>query len=592
MLQNLADRVDLLVLEVKQIEAESEDVYLKLGRLFPSLLAETKRSTENAQHSLAGFRSLTDSGSADSIRSMREFAAESGRYFRAINERDLAFLGRINESIERLSSLEGLIGGARLDSEEMEIISLNAMTVALKSGASGKAFSVITDELKRLSSKTISLTEEITTRGRSLLDYFARLRDSLKELDEFQSRFFGELDRALSSGFGELESEVVEAIKFFSTLIGEAAGLREPIQAIMQGVQLQDILRQSLEHVAISLDEARSAARKENTENSDEELAYVGAIAELSTSLLDDVVEKLDASTAAFRREIEKVRTEVETQEEKRVGFRRNSATHSESLDASHFSDGSSHYLALKKEVIETAKRLAEQVRELDESFKGLAALLSRFQNIVVASRIEVARNKALAGVTTTVHGMITLTGRIEADVSGAMSTTKDFIKIAVAAISEYAEEGRAAGFSSSAVLSGRELAGRELNQGNGILEVLKRIERDMESLEKARKAAAESIEGFILFTPEFIALIAEARGSLERLGALSTRLRSIRGALANLQETARGALGPRVEKAIRSDRLRAMIERFTIFTHKKTAGTIGNFAVEGGADAGDITLF
>ena len=43
------------------------------------------------------------------------------------------------------------------------------MTVALKSGGAGKAFSVITDELKRLSTSTIALTESITARGRELM---------------------------------------------------------------------------------------------------------------------------------------------------------------------------------------------------------------------------------------------------------------------------------------------------------------------------------------------------------------------------------------------------------------------------------------
>ena len=66
------------------------------------------------------------------------------------------------------------------------------------------------------------------------------------------------------------------------------------------------------------------------------------------------------------------------------------------------------------------ASRLTDHVAALDGSFKSLAELLSRFQNIVVASRIEVAKTKALAGVATTVGGMITLTGRIETDVGAA----------------------------------------------------------------------------------------------------------------------------------------------------------------------------
>ncbi len=613
---NVAERVAVLIGEVGRIESESEDIYLSLGRLFPRLVAEMRKSSETAQASLDGFSSLKEGargaasrgasagvepaggapGAGGGLDGMSAFAEESSAYFRRIHERDSAFLARINESIERLSSLEELIGRVRLDSEEMEIISLNAMTVALKSGNAGKAFSVITDELKRLSSRTIALTEEITARGRALLEYFSRLRDSLGELDSFQAAFFADLDKALSQGYSELEGDVRSALEVFGGLLADAQSVREPVQNIMQGIQLQDIFRQSLQHVSISLEEARKSAGEASAMGSGseasaalaEELAFVAAVAELSGSLLEEIVGQLDSAAGEFAKEIEAVSRLIEEVEGRRAAFIGDPERVQEgSVDASRFSAGSGRYLALKKDVIGTARRLSEQVRVLDESFKGLAGLLARFQNIVVASRIEVAKNRTLAGVTTTVQGMIELTERLGADVGGAMATTKDFIKVASAAIAEYSggeEAGRR---------SAREDSKAGTAEGDRLQATLRSVEAGIESLDGSRVAVARAVGDFRLYTPEFIALIAEARGALERLRGLSAELKRAQADLALLKSTVDEEAGPDAPRgAIRSDRLKSMIERFTIFTHKRTAGQIGNFDVEAGVEAGDITLF
>jgi hypothetical protein len=79
----------------------------------------------------------------------------------------------------------------------------------------------------------------------------------------------------------------------------------------------------------------------------------------------------------------------------------------------------------------------------------------------------------------------------------------------------------------------------------------------------------------------------------LSGLEALSARLKRIQGEFSALKGELVDANGIEIEEAsIRSERLRAMIDRFTIFTHKKTAGEIGRFDVEEGAESGEITLF
>jgi hypothetical protein len=600
---SVAERVAGLIDEVSRIEQSSESSYLTVARLFPAIMAEMDRSGRNASASLDGFNKFTGSASSTGLRSMAAFAEESGAYFKAVHERDAGFLVRINESIERLTSLEDVIGRVRSDSEEMEIISLNAMTVALKSGNAGKAFSVITDELKRLSSSTIGLTETITGRGRDLMDCFSGLRDSLRELDAFQEVFFGDLDRALSTGYQGLEADIREATGFFGQLLTEARDVKEPILAIMQGVQLQDIIRQSLQHVTISLKEARQTALDVDggAESFDprEELAFVSAVSELASSLLADVIAKVKEGSEALELQIAAVSFIVEGVEDRRRDFvkKLSYATGDPKSSGHRVSMGSSDYLELKKKVIHTARRLADQVRGLDESFKGLAGLLSRFQNIVVASRIEVAKNRALAGVANTVQGMIQLTDRIGVDVGEATDTTKDFIKVSWSAIAEYSGEGEGSSSFSHSRLgrpesSRRRKEGEEL-EGDRLVSTLGKVESDIESLDSARAGVGEAIANFLLYTPEFISLISEAQAEVKNMLELAAKLASLEAEVGSLRASIRAEIGEEISTTnIKSERLRSMIDRFTIFTHKKTAGQIGSFEVEDGVGAGEVTLF
>ena len=575
----IAPRISRLIDETRHVEQESEQIYLALGRIFPQLAAEMSKSADNADRSLAAIRQLLSEGS------VARRAGDSGDFFRSLHDRDSAFLARINDSIERLGSLDEIIARVRSDSEEMEIISLNAMTVALKSGNEGKAFSVITEELKRLSGRTIALTEEVTERGRFLLESFAKLRSSLGELDGYQRDFFASLDEAITKGFQDVERDVVSAADLFDQLLIEARGVREPVLRIMQEIQLQDIVRQSLQHVGISLREAQLAAESDTDDRSGGAAdaggaaaaeadtggtAFIAAVMDLSGNLLEDVVTKLGSSASSFGSDMEAVRSIVEACEKKRsdylsVGGRR------ACLDTPQLVEGSERYLSLKREVIGTARRLADQVKGLDESFKGISALLSRFQTIVVASRIEVAKTQALQNVATTVHGMIMLTDRIATDVGEAIGTTKEFIKVASAAISEYSSE--------------------ELASGERLTGALERVDADVVGLKKACESVDAQINGFALYTSGFISLVADGRVALRKLDELGKRLSGVRehliAALAELHHEPGTTIGGE-----QGERLRRMVERFTIFTHKRTAGDIGNFAVEEGKGAGEVTLF
>jgi len=568
MSDQLERSVSSLIDRLHDTERGVESTYLTLGELFPRLVAETDTSAKTAGDSLAAILRSLDGGSKAAV---EEFLASASSFFRDLRERDRGFLAGVNSGIERIAALDEIIARVRSDSEEMEIVSLNALTAALKSGSAGRGFSVITDELKKISSKTISVTDDISSQGQKLLESFRSLGSILTELASLQESFFEEIRVTLSGGFSALDTRVQEAALAFGNLSREAAGVRDPILGIMQGVQVQDILRQSIDHVILSL---REVFKDEGTSRKDE-LVFAEAVADLSLSVLSDVIGRIEQGVSGMGGHVDEVVGVVERLDTRRQ--RTVNACEDVGIGSGGAAGKAESYLTLKSRALSAGRSLSEQVRQLNDSFKKLSSLLGKFQNIVVASRIEIARTRALAVVSNTVTGMIEITESLGRDVGQASDLTKTFIKTASAEIMAYDKV-------------------QEQNDERLRLSV-RRMADELLRLETARERVKEAISSFRLYTPEFLELIRSARSSFDRLSGFKDSMKGLLGEIETLKRDAsleaEGIEGVGEDRhSIRNDRLRRMVERFTIFTHKKTAGVLGDFSVEEGMESGEVTIF
>src|SRR6056297_908541 len=116
----------------------------------------------------------------------------------------------------------------------MELISLNAMTVALKAGSAGRAFSYITEELKRLSAHTIELSDGITRRGQQLLADFREFEATIDEVRSFESSLFTRLRDELFGSFEKLQSATRDLTGGLRGLQDQSGSIRGPVRSIME----------------------------------------------------------------------------------------------------------------------------------------------------------------------------------------------------------------------------------------------------------------------------------------------------------------------------------------------------------------------
>jgi len=565
-----------LIETIDAIERETEAIYLNLGKVFRTVKLAVDANSVEAEAAITAVLGFHRGGvsAVTARRRSEDFIEDSTRYFRKAEGIEQTFLDGVEAGIHSLSRLDEIIGRIRSDSEEMEIVSLNAMTVALKSGAAGRAFSVITDELKRLSGRTIRHADDLSQAGSALLERLGALRVTLGSLTVAQTSFFESAMAALENGFTALDREVDQTAHDIRALSEEASSVRTPISSIMQEVQLQDIIRQSLDHVRLSLKAAEPIAQCSDEVIIDpgEEQAFLVEITRLSASLLEDVSYQVRASLDRFNAGIAGVKAVMASVESARSSL---FAARGSEGNGNDYDSKANPYISMKQKAVTDASAISDGVRRLDERFKQMNGILARFKSIVTASRIETARNKALAIVTTTVSGMMELTERLTEDVAAAGGVTRSFGKTLSAGMTDY-------------------LSGAEDNlvllraKGGELKDEFARIDES-----RRRLWAIES--EFKPFSDDFTVAISEASKSVERIEALAAELEDMRGALSSCTGDDGQSAARVAASSIHSERLRTIVDRFTIFAHKQTAARLGSLADEvdgSSAESGDVTLF
>ena len=185
------------------ISESSERYFMDLGNLFPSLLAkETGSSIQTLKETLL---QLQESNKNSSGAELSLFVAGDDKYEPLFKQ--------LNSKIETLSKLDKLIAGVKEDSEQMELIALNAMVISIKSGEKGQAFSRITENLQRLSKDMFLFSDKLLEEEKLLITHindlksiFTNILEARKDLTTKGSDGTSSINEMISTLMGPLES--------------------------------------------------------------------------------------------------------------------------------------------------------------------------------------------------------------------------------------------------------------------------------------------------------------------------------------------------------------------------------------------------
>lgn len=595
MKDTINDTREQLIQKLDKLVQSTEKIYLDLGRSYPLLLSELDESIKKSSSSTdALFRSGNSLDTIDLIISEGDQIIDNfNRSFTSMYSRDGELFEIIRRGVTEMGTLGEVINNIKEGSIEMELISLNAMTVALKSGTAGKAFSFITDELKKLSAQTIKLTDDLTIMGNHQLQHFERFGKKIETTRTEQDELTAHMDRHLKSSFTKSSHGLKESAHMMRALSNSSIEVKEPLMRIMQEVQLQDIIRQSIDHIYISIGEFKAFDKNWTNEEKLDELSFRKLMPDLCFTVLKDIKNGIDESCRIFEEKSSLVKSILDSLEEKRVRFIESALNTSAGDTVSIIAlkeESNDRINSLIKEVNSSVKKrldisqdgllLLKDITVLKRQFESFEPIITRFHNIIVASRIEVAKQAALSDMEDTVSKMIRLTEDINGDITNALDTIKHFLKTTEGIISNYSSTIK------------RELPGMN--------SLLSRTSDNQERLSKLSDSLIASLRDFRIFTNRFFTLNSDADKSRKKLNTLSNEIGGIETILHKIKESAESEIyeiqGKRGEQdwTIQSDRINSIIEKFTIFTHKKTAADLTGTAGEAEeiTESGEVTLF
>lgn len=572
----------------------TEQIYLDLGRDFPLLLNELDKSITESSSTAGRMKSGKNLDSIDSIIDEGDRIIDNfNEAFTSMYSRDGELFEIIKRGVTEMGTLAEVINNIKEVSIEMELISLNAMTVALKSGTAGKAFSFITDELKKLSAQTIKLTDDLTVNGKNQLKLFEIFGKKIETAREKQDALTENIDRHLKSSFITSCRGLQESAEMMHTLSGSSQEVKAPLMRIMQEVQLQDIIRQSIDHIYISIDELKEFDENWTNEEKLDELSFRKMMPDLCFSVLEEIKDEIRESNSVFEEKSATVKSILDSLENKRISFvgsALKSATDDNFSIISLKEESSNRINSLIKEVNTSVKlrleisqegvKLLKDITVLQRQFQSFEPIITRFHNIIVASRIEVAKQAALGDMRDTVIKMTDLTDDINNDINNALDTIKHFLKTTEGIINNY-----------SSIIK-REMP--------GLKALLTRTSENQERLNGISDSLIDSLRDFRIFTDQFFTLYKDTDETRKKLTVLTENINAIESIFTSIRGSSEDDFNKLLESSgiknwtIKNERLNGIIEKFTIFTHKKTASDLSGNVVEAEevTESGEVTLF
>jgi len=566
------------IAQINEISTKSEQIFLQLGNLFPSLL--NRDSGTSLQILRKMFSRLSESDNNSKSKEKVLFTDYSAKY-------DPLF-AKLNEKIEDLGKLDKMIAEIKEDSEQMELIALNAMVISIKSGEKGQAFSRITENLQRLSNDMFLYSDKLSGEEAQLLTHINTLKDIFSGILDAQ--------KALSIKGSEGSSDVCNLISAVTGPIevmeNSINAIYPPIQKAMEGLQLQDMIRQALEHVQKCVQELEKPNGA--VPGSDEDLDYVSfniALYQLCEEVLKDISNYFDNSISSFDKNWSNVIDVLDSVENSKNEFTSRylseSSVSSENIEKrlsaiiQNFQEMLGEfntYHLVQKDLIHTCQNITERARIIYAVFDNLRPVMSRLHHVRILQQIEVAKNDAIKSVQDSVTDMDNLIGSANKSLDTMQALLESFIADTSTMLSTFTVSISKDNESMVTLRTDKNKFFDELKIGkNELTSIIQDFDVFPSGFQQKCVTVQQNLQDLKKLSSQLDGLVESMKQSENKLMLRKNSMMSEKG-ISNWQ--------------IKNTKFSELINRFTITAHKEAAGKIGGFSIEKGTASGEVTFF
>lgn len=562
---------------------ELENTFLYLGDCF------TKLSRKQNSQSLDKLKDiLAQLDELNTIQTERE-----ANFFTDFNVKYSDFYKSLNKSITELNDISVQVSELKNISEEMELIALNAMVISIKSGDKGRAFSKITENLKRLSNmmngyaqKLISTEQELLSNITNLKDLYDKISNAENNIETISSSVSSTIKEMLSSSLIPLQK-----------IVSQSQEIYQPIIKAMEGLQIQDIIKQSLDQIHLLLSqsaqtEATGAQFSLDKNEQLDNISFEVSIFELAEKILTDINEQLLESSKIFKDNwsvVTEILSKVETSRKNYIAmFIENSSESNDKNLITKLTDAENKYSNMieefltyqqsQKNMCADCKIITKKVLSMHEIFEVLEPIIAQLHHVRILQEIEVSKNLAISTVKNFVDDMDKLITTAQSNLEQMDSNVDGFIDNIQTLLKNFTST---------------------INENTEQMENLKKQKNSFfDNLHNSRLEISHTMHGFTVFPEDFTETCYKVAEKLENIESHSKIFAQIIEKYQDLvytKSTEREKLFAEYNITsweIKNNKLKDLIQQFTITAHKETAGKIAGFQVESGFEAGEITFF
>ena len=570
--------------KLQTVSTETGKEFLTLSNAFPVLIREIDEKGSSATQLEDFERIIKELHSA--IERQGVLLEKNRNFLNDFKTKNNNLFKGISDKVNLLDAIQDIILGIKDESENMEVISLNAMVVSIRSGKEGQAFSYITSNLKTSSKRLIKQSD-------ALIQYENTVQTLLKA-PEAEIQQVNAINNQSDSHDKIENSDIIKTANEISStlhdLVDSSKIVKQPILKAMEGIQIQDIIRQSLDDILLAIEKIKEPDAGLSPEKQLEQYTTNIKLLQLSVRCLVGVKKNLDSCIEIFttnRNEVNNILTSID---DSRNVFLNGEQGKEPLLKVLYtcicktidnfnvFTHLIQSYQQIQSNVLKAVKNIQDSVSEMSACFSAFNPIIGNLQYVAIAQRIEVARNEAISSIKDTVEHMAQLIAQTQSNVQTAQNQLQDFTDTCNSEIKKFLDASTKDDQNFHAVNRDKEEFSRDL--------------------EKTYKSLDQAAVNFSVYTPDFYTQYTSISKSIDNLHELSKLINDAQYELKqmlDLQEIEKASLLKKyqlVDSGIHNLDIIEFINHFTITADKQEAGNLAGITVSNGASSGEITFF
>ncbi|ACH94803.1 uncharacterized conserved protein [Borrelia recurrentis A1] len=409
--------------ELETFDNRSRQVYASLSKSIPRLIEKLSKDIKDLSFNI-GFISNLD---VDNDYSLNNFISKVIRvlndfvsYFNSSTEILESQFSIIRDKVKDIEILEDVIEKMKKSSIDMEIMSINTLTVAMRAGRAGGAFSYITNEIKTLTQSMIKQADQLTSKGRDIKVGLDRAKEQVLENNTAENKILEEFKEDLIKNIDEFAGSIGEVIAFYDNVLKILNEFKFKFVNAVSYLQFQDRLTQSLHHLNVMYSSIDVFKFRDISEI--QKLKVLSVFTDSSKMIIRDVISKLDENCMAFEEFIDTSISSIQVINDLK-------SDNSSYVDISKSVEACSIILLnLLRRIDDVEKNNSnflnlyyEQiklVKSLELMFSNISAISSRFQNINIASKIEVVKRIELEDMEGNISEMSKIINNIDLNIT------------------------------------------------------------------------------------------------------------------------------------------------------------------------------